>query len=111
MFRLPIISEDDDSDIVSLEVEGHTSDTWSELDHFSCLDFVESDNTSDTVSDADNSSELFDIILDGGRGTTWVMLRILSWITLAVSAMLSFLEEKPRTKRISPCIYVEYYYK
>lgn len=102
---VPVVSEDDDSDIVSFEVEGHTSDSRAELDHFSCLDLVETDNSSNTVSNADDSAELLDVVLNERVITTWVMFMIFSWMTLAVSAMPSFLE-KPCTRRIIPLIYL-----
>ena len=91
---LPVVSEDDDTDVVSLEVEGHTPDSGPEFHHLSGLDLVEADHSGDTVTDADDSAELVDSVLRGGKGTTWVMFRIFSWITLAVSAIPSFLEVK-----------------
>ena len=101
--RIPVITEDDDTDVVSFQVEGHASNTWAELDHLSGLDLIEAYNSGNTVSNTDHSSELFDIILNRKACTTWVMFMILSWMTLAVSAMLSFLE-KLWVKRTSPLI-------
>jgi hypothetical protein len=92
--EIPIVSEDDDTDIIGFEVEGHTSDTGSELHHFSGLDFVESDHTSDTITNTNDSAVLFDIILGNHSHTTWLMLRILSWITFAVSAIPNLRLEK-----------------
>ena len=90
---VPIITKDDDSHIVGFQIESHTSDTGSELDHFTGLDFVESNNSGNTITNADDSSKLLDIVLgDDRKSTTWVMLMILSWITLAVSAIPSFFE-------------------
>ena len=90
---VPIITEDDNTHVVGFQVESHTSDAGSELDHFTGLDFVESNNSGNTITNADDSSELLDVVLGEDRKhTTWVMLMILSWITLAVSAMPSFLE-------------------
>ena len=82
--KVPIVSEDDDSDIIGLQVESHTSDSWSELDHLSGLDFVEADHSGDTVTDTKHSSELFNIILNKFYSTTWLMFMIFSWITLEV---------------------------
>lgn len=62
--KIPVITEDDDTDIISLQVEGHTSDSGSELDHLTCLDFVKSNNSGNTVTDADDSTKLLDIILN-----------------------------------------------
>lgn len=62
--KIPVITEDDNTDIISLQVEGHTSDSRSELDHLTCLDFVKSNNSGNTVTDADDSTKLLDIILN-----------------------------------------------
>jgi len=105
--KIPVISEDDDTNIVSFQVEGHTSDAWSELDHFTCLNLVETDHTGNTVTDADDCAELLDIVLSRTESTTWVMFMILSWITLAVSAIPSFLLENLWARRSIPLIYVE----
>jgi hypothetical protein len=37
---LPIIAENDDSDIVGFEVQRHSSDSTGEFDHFSGLNFL-----------------------------------------------------------------------
>ena len=60
---IPVVSEDDDTDIIGFQVESHTSDSGSELDHFSGLDFVESDDSGDTITDADDCAEFFNIVL------------------------------------------------
>lgn len=92
--ELPIVTEDDDTDIVCFEIEGHTSDAWPELDHFTCLDFVETNDSGNTITNTDDCTVFFDIVLDKDRATTWLMLRILSWMTFAVSAIPSFRDEK-----------------
>ena len=61
--KLPIVTEDDDTDIISFQVEGHTSNSGSELDHFSGLHLVKSDHSSNTVTDADDRTEFFDVVL------------------------------------------------
>jgi hypothetical protein len=91
---VPVISEDHNTNIVGFQVEGHSPDPRAELHHFACLHLVEAHNPGDTVSNADDSSKLLNIVLGMRRGTTWVIFMILSWMTLAVSAMPSFLEEK-----------------
>lgn len=63
---LPVITEDDDTDIVSLQVERHTSDSGSELDHLTGLNFVKPNNSGNTVTDTNDSTELLDIILYKG---------------------------------------------
>jgi hypothetical protein len=75
---IPVITEDDDTDIVSFQVEGHTSDSGSELDHFTCLDFIEANNSGNTVTNTDDCTELFNIVLNQEEITTWVMFMILS---------------------------------
>lgn len=54
--NLPVVSEDDDSDVVGFEIEGHASDSTGELDHFSGLDLLEPEDSGDSVSNADHSS-------------------------------------------------------
>ena len=104
---VPIVSEDDNTDVVSFQVKGHTPDAWSELDHFSGLDLVEANNSGNTVADADDSAEFLNVILDSQGLTTCVMFMILSWITLAVSAMPNFFEKPWRASRNNPLILVE----
>lgn len=91
--RVPVIAENDDTDIIGFKIEGHASDAGSELDHLTGLDLIEADNSGNTVADANDCAKLLDIILGKGSITTWVMFMILSWITLAVSAIPNFLEE------------------
>ena len=93
--RVPVVTEDDDSDIISLKVECHTPNTRSELDHLSGLDLVQAHHSGNTVTDADHCPELFHIILSRSSLTTWLIFIILSWITLAVSAIPSFFEVNP----------------
>ena len=102
---IPIISKDDDSDIIGLQVEGHTSNSWSELDHLSGLNFIEANDSGNTVTDTNHSSKLFNIILYLFNSTTWLMPMIFSWITLDVSAIPSFLVQKLFwTRRNNPLI-------
>lgn len=67
---VPVISEDDHTDVVSFEVEGHTPDAGSELHHLTGLDAVEADHSGDTVTDADHSAELLDVVLTHPKRTT-----------------------------------------
>ena len=90
---LPVVAEDDYSDVVALEVESHSTNAGPELDHLSGLYLVEAHYTRDAVSDADDCAVFADVEL-GGRGrTSGVMFMILSMITLPVSPMLSFFEK------------------
>ena len=59
---IPVVSEDDDTNVVSLEVECHAPNARPELDHFSGLDLVEADHTGNTVTDADDSAEFLDVV-------------------------------------------------
>lgn len=63
-----IVSEDDDTDIVGFQVEGHTSDTRGELHHFSGLHLLETENTGDTIPDRNDGSVLFNVVLLGDLG-------------------------------------------
>lgn len=63
MMEIPVITEDDDTYIVGLQVEGHASNSRSELNHLTGLDFVKSYNSGNTVTNANDCTEFFDIIL------------------------------------------------
>jgi hypothetical protein len=60
---LPIVTKDDNTNIISFQVEGHTLDAGAELDHLTCLDLGETENTSDTITNRDHSTELLKIVL------------------------------------------------
>lgn len=92
-FNLPVVTEDDHTHVVGFEVEGHASDSRPELHHLACLHLAEAHHTRNTVSDADHCPELFHVVLRNPPLTTWLKFRILSWMTLAVSAIPSFFEE------------------
>jgi len=47
---LPIVTEDDNTNIISFQVEGHTLDTGGELDHLTGLDLGETENSGDTIT-------------------------------------------------------------
>lgn len=63
LLDLSIVTQDDDTDIVSLEVKSHTLDTRAELNHFTCLDLHETENTSNTITDGDDSTEFLQVVL------------------------------------------------
>lgn len=67
--EIPIISEDDDTDIIGFQIEGHSSNAGPKLHHLTGLDLVESNNSGNTITDANHSSELLDIVLNLGIGT------------------------------------------
>ena len=58
-----IITKDNDSDIVSLQVKGHTLDTRGELNHLSGLNLHETKHTSNTITNGNNSAEFFKVSL------------------------------------------------
>lgn len=60
---LPIVTKDDDTNVVSLEVKGHTLDSGLELHHLTGLDLGETENTGDTITDGDNGTEFLQVIL------------------------------------------------
>ena len=47
---LPIVTKDDNTNIISFQVEGHTLDTGGELDHLTGLDLGETENSGDTIT-------------------------------------------------------------
>jgi len=57
-----IVAENDDTDVVSFEVKSHTLDTGVELNHFTSLDLLEAENSSNTITDGDDSSLLVKVI-------------------------------------------------
>jgi hypothetical protein len=60
---VPIVSEDDNTNIISFQIEGHAPDPRPELNHLPGLDFVEANNPGNTVTDTDDRPKLFHIIL------------------------------------------------
>jgi len=64
-----IVSEHDDTDVISLQVKSHTLNTGVELNHLSGLDLGETENTGNTISNGDNSSEFLQVVdlVDSGN--------------------------------------------
>jgi hypothetical protein len=60
---LPIVTEDDNTNIISFQVEGHTLDTGAELDHFTGLNLGKTEDTGDTITNRDHSTELLEVVL------------------------------------------------
>lgn len=65
---LSIVTKDDDTDVVSLEVKSHTLDAGLELNHLSSLDLGQTENTGDTITDGDDGSELLKVVLYESSG-------------------------------------------
>jgi len=62
-FFLPIITQNDYTNIVGFEIQGHSSNSFAELNHFSGLDLSQSKNSGNTITNGYHSTELFDIVL------------------------------------------------
>ena len=62
-FHLPIVTKDDNTNIISFQVEGHTLDSGAELDHLTGLDLSETENSGNTITNGDHSTELFQVVL------------------------------------------------
>jgi len=60
---LSIVTQDDNTDVVSLEVKGHTLDAGLELNHLSSLHLSETEHTGNTITNGDDRSELLEVIL------------------------------------------------
>jgi len=60
---LPIITKDDNTNIISFQVQGHTLNSTAELYHLTSLDFGETENSGNTITDWNNSTEFFQIVL------------------------------------------------
>merc|ERR1719431_2446745 len=56
-----VITEDDHTDIVRLQVEGHTLESGAEFHHLLCLDVLKSINTSNTVSNREHTTSLLKV--------------------------------------------------
>lgn len=61
---LPIVTKNDNTDVVSLEVESHSTDSGLELHHLTCLDLGETEDSGDTITDGNDGSELFQVVLE-----------------------------------------------
>ena len=61
---LPIVTKDDNTNIISFQVEGHTLDAGAELHHLTSLNLGETENTGNTITNGDHSTEFFQIVLE-----------------------------------------------
>ena len=61
---LSIVTKDDDSDVVRLEVQGHTLDTRGELNHLTGLNLHQTEHTGNTITNRDDSTELLKVRLN-----------------------------------------------
>mmetsp|Transcript_8630 Transcript_8630/g.10112 ORF Transcript_8630/g.10112 Transcript_8630/m.10112 type:complete len:544 (-) Transcript_8630:157-1788(-) len=66
---LSIGTKDDNTDVVSLQVESHTLDARLELDHLTGLDLGETEDSGDTITDGDDGTELLKVVhlVDAGN--------------------------------------------
>ena len=62
-FYLPIVTENDNTDVVSLQVESHTLGARLELNHLTGLDLGETEDSGDTVTNGDDRTELLEVVL------------------------------------------------
>lgn len=63
-----VVSENNNTHIISFEVKSHTLDSGGELNHLSGLDLVETEDSGDTISDRDDISELDEVVLCNEEG-------------------------------------------
>ena len=47
---LPVVTEDDNTNVISFQVEGHTLDAGVELDHLTSLDLGKTEDSCDTIT-------------------------------------------------------------
>jgi len=64
LLDLSIVTQDDDTNVVRLEVQGHTLDTRGELNHLSGLDLHEAEHSRNTVTNRDDRSEFLQVRLN-----------------------------------------------
>jgi len=57
-----IVTQDDDTNVIGFQVQGHTSDTRGELDHFTGLDLGETEDSGNTITDGNNGTELLNVV-------------------------------------------------
>jgi len=57
-----IVTQDDNTNVVSLQVESHTLDSRLELNHLTGLDLGETEDSGDTISDGDDGSEFLKVV-------------------------------------------------
>ena len=62
--RLPIVTQDDNTDVVGFQVKRHTSNSTGEFHHFSGLDLGETEDSGNTVTNWDDSTEFLDVVLE-----------------------------------------------
>ena len=63
MRNLPIVTQNDDTNVVGLQVESHALDSRLELDHLTGLDLGETEDSGDTITDGNDGSEFLKIVL------------------------------------------------
>ena len=68
--HLPIVTKDDNTDVVRLQVESHTLDSRLELHHLTGLHLGETEDSGDTITDGDDGSEFLEVVLNTGK--KWV---------------------------------------
>ena len=61
--HLPVVAEDDNTNVISFQVEGHTLDAGVELDHLTSLDLGKTEDSCDTITDRNNGTELLEVVL------------------------------------------------
>ena len=64
---LPIVTQDDNTNVVGLQVESHALDSRLELDHLTSLNLGETEDSGDTITDGDDGTEFFQIVLHKGK--------------------------------------------
>merc|ERR1712141_69144 len=62
-----VITEDDNTNVVRLQVEGHPLQSGAELHHLLGLDVLEAIDTGDTVSNGEDTAGLLQVDSGGGR--------------------------------------------
>jgi len=51
---ISIVTKDDNTDVVSLEVKSHSTDSGFEFHHLTCLDLGETEDSGDTITDGND---------------------------------------------------------
>lgn len=63
--NISIVTQNDDTDVVSFQVKGHTSNTGLKFNHFTGLDLSQTKDSCNTITNGNNGTVFSDVVLLG----------------------------------------------
>jgi hypothetical protein len=60
---IPIVSEHDNTDVISFQIQRHSSNPRAEFNHLTCLNFGQTEDSGNTITNTNDSSEFLDVVL------------------------------------------------